>query len=370
MPANWPELALALVAAAVGAYIVSDIVARMVDATLRAIVKDDLLERRFVHRPRAIVRFVVFLVTGIAMSVPALQLAGVHREFGRTPRAAAEWLLESGLRIALIAVAAYFVIRIGSAAARRFEREMSQGTGLDVIERTKRAQTLGGLLQKTLTAAVASIATLMILRELRVDITPVLTGAGIVGLAIGFGAQTLVRDIISGFFLILEDQVRVGDVATINGEGGLVEQVNLRTVVLRDETGAVHVFPNGEIKTLKNLTKDFSYYVITVPVPFDADPEPTIAAIREAGSSLQADPEFAPHILEPVDVLGVDAYDQGLMVIKARIKTVPQKQWVVGRAFRRRLAHLFTERGIRWAAPIGPTTSASAPPTSVHPPAR
>jgi small conductance mechanosensitive channel len=358
LPANWPELTLAITAAAVGAYVVSHFVARMVEATLRAIIKDDLLERRFVDRPRAVVRVVVFLLTGIALSVPALQLAGVRREFGRTPRAAAEWLLESGLRIAVVALAAYFVIRIGSAAARRFEREMSQGTGLDVIERTKRAQTLGGLIQKTLTAAVASIAALMILRELRVDITPVLTGAGIVGLAIGFGAQTLVRDIISGFFLILEDQVRVGDVATINGEGGLVEQVNLRTLVLRDETGAVHVFPNGDIKTLKNLTKDFSYYVITIPVPFDADPGPVIDAIREGGSSLQADPAFSPHVLEPIDVLGVDAYDQGLMIIKARIKTVPQKQWLVGRELRRRVAHLLTQRGIRWGAPVG----AVAPP--------
>ena len=166
-------------------------------------------------------------------------------------------------------------IRVGSAATRRFEREMSTGTGLDVIERTKRARTLGALLQKTLAVVVIVIAGLMILRELDVDITPVLTGAGIVGLAVGFGAQTLVRDVISGFFLILEDQVRVGDVAVVNGQGGLVEAVNLRTIVLRDEEGTVHVFPNGEVKTLANKSKDFSYYVITrAASPLRSRPRP------------------------------------------------------------------------------------------------
>ncbi len=173
---------------------------------------------------------------------------------------------------------------------------MSHGTGLDVIERTKRAQTLGRLLQKTLSIVVIGIAALMILRELDIDITPVLTGAGIVGLAVGFGAQTLVRDIISGFFLILEDQVRVGDVAIVNGQGGLVEEVNLRTIVLRDETGTVHVFPNGEVKTLANMSKDFSYYVITVTVPFDEDPDRVGAAMRDAAATPDAGPGVqAPH---------------------------------------------------------------------------
>jgi moderate conductance mechanosensitive channel len=351
LPANWPELALALAAAIVGAYVVADLVARAAESVLRGIIADDQFERRFVDRPRQIVRLVVFVVAAAALAFPLISLAGYPTEFGGNPRAAARWLLESGLRIAIIAVGAYFVVRIGSAAARRFEREMSQGTGLDVVERTKRAQTLGRLLQKTLTVVVMSIAALMILRELRVDITPVLTGAGIVGLAIGFGAQTLVRDVISGFFLILEDQLRVGDVAAINGEGGLVEAVNLRTVVLRDEQGAVHVFPNGEIKTLKNLTKDFSYYVFTVQVGFDDDPEPVIAALKEAGATVMNDPTLRPHILEPIEVYGVDAFEPGLMVIKGRIKTVPQKQWLVGRELRRRIAAVYAERGLNWPLP-------------------
>src|SRR5919204_409948 len=123
---------------------------------------------------------------------------------------------------------------------------------------------------------------------------------GIVGLAIGFGAQTLVRDVISGFFLILEDQVRVGDVAVVNGQGGLVEQVNLRTIVLRDLEGAVHVFPNGEVKTLANKSKDFSYYVITFAVGYEDDPDRVLAAMRDASAAMEADPEFKPNILAPL----------------------------------------------------------------------
>ena len=257
----------------------------------------------------------------------------------------------AGARIVIIAVAAYVLIRVGTAATRRFERELSHGTGLDVIERTKRVQTLGRLLRHTLTIAGSAIALLMILREIGIDITPVLTGAGIVGLAVGFGAQTLVRDFISGFFLILEDQVRVGDIAQINGQGGLVEEVNLRTIVLRDEQGAVHVYPNGEIKTLVNLTKDFSYYVFTVQVGFEDDPEPAIEAISAAGASLMDDPDFRPHILEGIEVYGVDAFEPGLMIVKGRIKTVPLKQFLVGRELRKRIARVFGERGLRWPLP-------------------
>ena len=136
-------------------------------------------------------------------------------------------------------------------------------------------------------------AVLIILRELDVDITPVLTGAGIVGLAIGFGAQTLVRDVITGFFLIVEDQVRVGDVALVNGVGGFVEQINLRTLVLRDVEGVVHVIPNGEIKTLANRTKDYSYYVIDLGIGIDADVDRIVSLVREAGAAHHHGPQLA-----------------------------------------------------------------------------
>jgi len=191
----------------------------------------------------------------------------------------------------------------------------------------------------------------MVLRELDIDITPVLTGAGIAGLAVGFGAQTLVRDVISGFFLIFEDQVRVGDVVAVNGQGGLVEEVNLRTLVLRDEKGAVHIFPNGEVKTLSNMSKDFSYYVITVGVAYDDDVERATDAMAEAAAGLMNEPDFKRYILAPLEIFGVDAFEAGQLVIKARIKTVPLKQWVVGRELRRRIARVFSERGVRMPTP-------------------
>jgi small-conductance mechanosensitive channel len=261
-------------------------------------------------------------------------------------------LVTTALRILALAVAAYVLIRAGRAAARRLEREMSRGTGLDVIERTKRAQTLTRILQKTLSIVIAGMAGLMILRELDIDITPVLTGAGIAGLAVGFGAQTLVRDVISGFFLILEDQVRVGDVAVVNGQGGLIEEVNLRTIILRDEAGTVHIFPNGEVKTLANMSKDFSYFVLTVGLGYDAEVDRAIEALRDAAASVMNDPEFRPHILEPLEVFGIDAFEPGQLVVKGRIKTVPLKQWVVGRELRKRISRLFAERDIEMAKPF------------------
>ena len=165
------------------------------------------------------------------------------------------------------------VIRIIAATARRLEEELARQETPDLVERLKRARTLSRLIQNALTSTIVVIAVLMMLRELRVDITPILTSAGILGLAVGFGAQTLVKDLIAGFFLTFENQVRVGDVANINGTGGLVEAINLRTIVLRDVTGAVHVFPNGAIERLSNLSKDFSYYVIDVGVAYNEDPD-------------------------------------------------------------------------------------------------
>jgi small conductance mechanosensitive channel len=342
---QWPQLTLALVLALVAAFVIADLVARVAESALRAILPDET-EKILVDRPKKITRLVIFLITATALAFPALRLAGWDLAVGGSPQDLGRFLLQAGLRIGVIAIAAYIAIRFGSAAARRFEQEMSSGSGLDVIERTKRAQTLGRLIQKTLTVAIAAIAGLMILGQLGVNITPVLTGAGIVGLAVGFGAQTLVRDVISGFFLILEDQVRVGDVAVVNGQGGLVEEVNLRTIVLRDEEGTVHVVPNGEVKTLSNRSKDFSFYVISVGMSYDEDPDAVIRALTDAGNSLLDDPQFKPHILAPIEVYGVDDLQPQQIVIKARIKTAPLKQWLVGRELRKRIAATFKARGI------------------------
>jgi small conductance mechanosensitive channel len=140
--------------------------------------------------------------------------------------------------------------------------------------------------------------------------------------------------------------VRVGDVAVVNGQGGLVEEVNLRTIVLRDMEGAVHVFPNGEVKTLANKSKDFSYYVLDIGIRYDDDPDHAAAALREAGDIVSRDERFRSSILEPLEILGVDAFNENQIVLKARIKTVPLKQWEVGRELRKQIARVMRERGI------------------------
>ena len=352
---NWPELALFVALAIVGAYVITDVVGRWLESTMRSLIADEH-ERLLGDKPRRAIRVLIFLIAGSTLTLVALRLVGYHPTLARNPDVFAERVFGSGLRIAFIGVAAYVIIRVGSAATRRLEHEMSTGSGLNVVERTKRAQTIGQLLQKAIALIVTAIAFLTILKELDIDVTPALAGVSILGVAVGFGAQTLVRDVISGFFLILEDQVRVGDVAVVNGQGGFVESVNLRTIVLRDDEGTVHVFPNGEVKTLSNKSKDFAYYVVTVNVSYDDDPDRVIAAIKEAADGLMRDPALRVHILEPLEVIGVDSFEQTFMVVKTRIKTVPMKQWLVGRELRKRVAQTLREKGIQQAAP------AAAPP--------
>jgi small conductance mechanosensitive channel len=290
------------------------------------------------------------LLIGVLL-FPAFEIAGLRPRTGLHLQTISSWTFTSGLRVVLVLIIAYALVRTVGLIVRRFEHELNRGTTLDALERAKRARTLGSVINKVAAVLIVGIATLMVLNELHVNISPVLTGAGIVGLAVGFGAQTLVRDVISGFFLILEDQVRVGDVAAINGTGGLVEELNLRTIVLRDVEGTVHVFPNGSITTLANRSKDFSYYVIDLPLAYREDPDRAAALVRKIGDELKADPAFGPSILEPLEVMGVDAFVEKAVVLKVRIKTVPLKQWEVGRELRRRLKKAFDDGGIVLAYP-------------------
>jgi small conductance mechanosensitive channel len=186
----------------------------------------------------------------------------------------------------------------------------------------------------------------MTLSEFGMNIAPIITGAGIVGLAVGFGAQNLVRDVISGFFIILEDQIRVGDVANINGTGGSVEAIRLRTTILRDFYGTVHIFPNGEIKQVANLTKEFSYAVLDVGVAYKENVDEVMALLKQIGEEMADDPQFKPVILAPFEVLGVDSFGDSQITIKTRIKTLPLHQWAVGRELRRRIKNTFDQRQI------------------------
>jgi small conductance mechanosensitive channel len=192
---------------------------------------------------------------------------------------------------------------------------------------------------------------IMIMDELGFDIKAMLAGVGIVGLAVGFGAQNLVRDIISGLFLIFENRIRVGDVAIINGTGGQVVQVNLRTTVLRSFDGTVHVFPNGSINSLSNMTHEFSFYVFEISVSFNENIDRAIKALKEVGEEIIKDPDFKDAILEPLEIQGVDRFAESAVVIMARIKTQPIKQWYVGREINLRIKRKFDKEGIRIALP-------------------
>lgn len=243
-------------------------------------------------------------------------------------------------RIALIGIAAVFAVRLVSAAMRKFERSLvtrGQVTGESVNENLRRSETIASLARQALIITLWSVTGLIVLQQMGIQIGPILAGAGVVGLAVGFGAQNLVRDIIAGFFIILENQIRVGDVAIVNGTDGVVESVGFRTMILRDTWGAVHVFPNGSVTTLANLTKGWSGYVFDVTVPYAESADRVLDVLRDVGIDLRRDAKFSALLIEDVELFGVDEFKPNGVVIKARLKTKPGKQWEVGREYRRRV---------------------------------
>ena len=255
------------------------------------------------------------------------------------------WLMTSGLRILLVIAGAFILTRLLMVAIKKLGIVLVGRAG-DSKEQEKRVRTLISLLQRIAWISSFVVAVTIILNELGVDIRPIITAAGIGGLAFGIGAQSLVRDIISGFFMLLENQIRIGDVVTLNGTSGEVVDLNLRTTVLRDLSGAVHIFRNGNINLVSNMTKDWSRYVIDLGVAYKEDVDYVMEALKKIGAELAAEPEFSQYILEPLEVLGVDNFGSSGVVIKIMITTLPLKQWDVGRELRRRIKNRFDELGI------------------------
>jgi len=268
--------------------------------------------------------------------------------------AIAPWVLEAGakaLRFLVILIVAAITSRLLGGALERVVRVLFTGEeetpgSVAATEREKRTATLANVSRRTAGILVWSAASVMALAEVGFDIGPLLAGAGVAGLAIGFGAQNLVRDFFGGFFILLENQIRVGDVAVINGQGGLVEQINLRTTVLRDLEGTVHVFPNGGITTLANRTRDFSCYVFDVGVAYKEDSDRVVELIRETVESMREDDEFAPRILAEAEIFGLDRFAESAIVVKGRVRVLPGQQWAIGREFNRRLKRRFDEEGV------------------------
>ncbi|NWG12700.1 MAG: mechanosensitive ion channel family protein [Acidobacteria bacterium] len=253
-------------------------------------------------------------------------------------------------RIVIILVAAFVISRLARRFIRglhaRLVRVMARHAAGEAQELEKRAATIGAMLRKTVGVLIWALAIVIALREVGFDITPILAGAGVVGLAVGFGAQNLVRDVISGLFMLLENQIRVNDVAIINGTSGLVEEINMRTTVLRSADGTVHIFPNGAITSLSNMTREYSYYMFNIGVAYREDTDRVVAVIKDVADTLAKEPEFAEIILSPIEIFGVDQFADSAVIIKARIKTLPNKQWMVGREINRRIKIRFDELGI------------------------
>ncbi len=263
------------------------------------------------------------------------------------PRWMVEWALTHGVNLVVIIVGAAIAIRAANLAIEHLQQRLLRRRTQSDLEWQRRASTLGGILTSLVTVTVWFVAVLMVLRELTIDVLPILTGAGIAGLAIGFGAQNLVRDVISGFFMILEDQVRVGDIARINGVSGVVEQINLRTIVLRDAEGAVQVFPNGTVNTLANLSKQFAYAVVEVRVLYSENLDRVFGTIRDVGASMQDDPRWSGVLIEPIEIPGVVSIADGHATILSKFKTLPLNQGRVANELRRRLLGALAGRGIR-----------------------
>ena len=348
---DWRLAAFIVVPTLIVAWLFSRLAKAAAGVALRQVLGDLATSSPLVRAPLRLIGFSTFVLVFAVLIFPAFQVAGLHPRAGVRLHALSTWAFNSGLRVLLIAAVAFAIIRTVGLSVKRFEHDVNFGTGLDALERAKRARTLGGILTSVTTVVVLLIGALMTLREFNVDISPAVTGAGVLGVALGFGAQTLVRDVIGGFFLILENQVRVGDAALINGVGGTVEEINLRTTVLRDEEGTVHILPNGAINTLANRSMHFSYYVVNLPIAYGESVDAVTALLKETAAALQQDDEYAPFILEPLEIIGVDAFEEHAVRFKARIKTAPQKQWFVGRELRRRLLEALETRGIAMWTP-------------------
>ncbi len=263
----------------------------------------------------------------------------------------ATWLTTSGSKILGILIGLIILSQMSKWIVRWMEKFVPEKDSLQATEAKKRAHTLGNTLRHALLITLSFIAILMILGELGIQLGPLLATAGIGALAIGFGAQSLVKDVISGFFIILENQYRIGDAIEVAGVSGLVESVSLRKTVLRDLEGKVHIIPNGEIKIVSNLSKEWSRSVLDVGISYREDVDQVTDLLAQIGRELETEEPYKSAILGPLQILGIEKFGESQLVIRMMIKTVPLKQWEVGRELRKRIKNRFDEKGIQLPFP-------------------
>ena len=348
---QWLWLAITIGGVILGGYLLMKLFRYEVRHLAERAVKDKALDPAMLQWIEEIsrgIRLAVVALAAILVIFFALRALGHPAVVGWNTERLLDWLLDHGVRIVFLVAGGYLAVKILQVLISKIGLLIrpSDSTAVAEIERQKRAQTISAILRHLATVVISAVTGLMLLGELGINTTPILTSLGVVGVALGFGAQQLVGDLIAGFFLIFENQIRVGDVAVINGTGGLVEEIRLRTTILRGLDGSVHVFRNGTIETLANKTKDFSFFVLDLGVAYKEDTDRVCEVAKEVAAEMQADESLGPSILEPVEILGVDNFGDSAVVIKLRIKTLPIKQWEVGREYRRRLKYRLDERGI------------------------
>ncbi|EEF59031.1 mechanosensitive ion channel family protein [Pedosphaera parvula] len=275
----------------------------------------------------------------------------------KDPEAWRGWVGQVG-RVVLVLVIAWLLTRFTKWLLPRLRRSIvrildrrREGVTLDL---EKRAKTLSSALRKAINMVVWTLAVVAALKEFNYHVEPLLAGLGIAGIAVGLGAQTLIKDWLGGFFLLLEDQIRIGDLVVINEITGVVEEIDLRTTVLRGENGAVHVISNGSITTLSNLTREYSYYVFETTVAHGADADRALAIIEGVGDEIYGDEKYHSLILSRIEMMGVDCLGDRGVILKARIKTLPSQQLLVGRELNRRVNIRLKAEGIAFPQLLPP----------------
>lgn len=248
------------------------------------------------------------------------------------------------VRVALILTAAWIAIRLFRRVLRAFRLRIE--ARLDDPEAIRRTETISRVFRYTATVVISLIALMLVLSEFGVSLAPILGAAGVVGLAVGFGAQSLVRDYFAGFFILFEDQIRKGDVVRIAGIGGLVEDVTLRHVRLRDFEGNVHYVPNNLITTVTNMSRGFAQALIEIGIAYREDTDQAFEVMRAVGREMRADDAFGPRILDDLEVIGVERWDNSAVTLRCRFKCKPLEQWAVRREYLRRLKKAFDAAGI------------------------
>ncbi len=281
-----------------------------------------------------------------------------------------EWkaFASTSTSILLILILAGIVRAVAHRLIRTFRMYVQERA--DDPGRQQRIETLGRTFRYATTVIIAIVAGSLILGELGISVAPILATAGVLGIAIGFAAQSLIKDYFNGFFILLEDQIRQGEIVRVADVAGVVEGMTLRYVRLRNFDGHSHFVPNGEIKVVVNLTREYAQSVIEIGVAYREDAEEALAVMREVGQAMRADPVFGPKILADTEMIGVERWDDSSVVLRARLKVVGIEQWGVRREFLKRLKKAYDERGIEIPYPHltiypGQAKDGSAPPLRI-----